>query len=220
MAEEDLLGDEEVEQIIETGKTIEYDPNEVVYADKASEPKKRKKTDKDKIVDPQEEIGKIIKEEQLQVQSKPQPKPEPKLLEQTKKPVLTAHDILTKSEEEIKRAAQVESKRETYGLLQDLKIITAILLGKKQNKDLSKVLDTDKSFTSKQVKGLEEQGLIKKEVQGREVHYEVDQFNVMKFLQTKVVIKVKDTKKVAQSEQSSAAPRGKAASEETKKDGK
>ena len=74
-------------------------------------------------------------------------------------------------------------------LVKDLKILTAISLGKDRNKELAKVLDTDKSFTSKKVKELEEQGLIRKEGEGKDVRYEVNEFNVMKFLQSRVVIK-------------------------------
>ena len=51
------------------------------------------------------------------------------------------------------------------------------------------MLNTDKSFTSKQIKSLEEQGLIKREGEGKETKYEVDRFNVMKFLGSKIVIK-------------------------------
>ena len=103
------------------------------------------------------------------------------------KQTLTAHDILTKSEAELKSF----DKRETHNMLQDMRIITAILLGKKKNKELAQVLQTDKSFTSKQIKELEEQGLVKREGEGKEVSYEVDTWNVLKFLQSKVVIKWK-----------------------------
>jgi predicted transcriptional regulator len=72
-----------------------------------------------------------------------------------------------------------------------MKILTAILLGNQQNKELSRVLDTDKSFTSKQIKELEDEGLVKREIDGREVKYEVDRFNLLKFLSTKVTIKWK-----------------------------
>jgi hypothetical protein len=103
--------------------------------------------------------------------------------------VLTAQDILTKSEEELK--ALDVSKRETHNMLQDMKIITAILLGKNKNKELSQALQTDKSFTSKQIKDLEEKGLVKREGEGKDVSYEVDSWNVLKFLQSKIVIKWK-----------------------------
>ncbi len=83
-------------------------------------------------------------------------------------------------------------KREANNLAQTFRIITAILLGKNKNKELAQALNTDKSFASKQVKELEEQGLVKKEEDGREVKYVVDPFNVMKFLQSKVIIKVKN----------------------------
>jgi len=75
--------------------------------------------------------------------------------------------------------------------LKRMKILTAILLGNHQNKELSRVLDTDKSFTSKQIKELEDEGLVKREIDGREVKYEVDKFNLLKFLSTKVTIKWK-----------------------------
>jgi len=73
-----------------------------------------------------------------------------------------------------------------------MKILTAIMLGNQQNKELSKVLDTDKSFTSKQIKELESEGLVTRETDGREVKYEVDKFNLLKFLNTKVTIKWKN----------------------------
>lgn len=101
---------------------------------------------------------------------------------------LTAQEILDKSEKEL--AELGVGKREAHNLAQTFRIITAILLGKNKNKDLAQALNTDKSFASKQVKELEEQGLVKKEEDGREVKYIVDSFNVMKFLQSKVVIKV------------------------------
>ena len=79
--------------------------------------------------------------------------------------------------------------RETHNLLRSMKIVTAIMLGKDKNKELAQILQTDKSFTSKQIKELEEQGLVKREGEGRETKYIVDQFNLVKFLQTKVVLK-------------------------------
>ncbi|MFH0869053.1 MAG: winged helix-turn-helix domain-containing protein [archaeon] len=106
-------------------------------------------------------------------------------------PVLTAQDILTKSEKEIRDLEKSESKRDANNLAKNLRIITAILLGKKKNKELSQALQTDKSFTSKQVRELEEQGLVKREGEGKDVSYEVDTWNVLKFLQSKVVIKWK-----------------------------
>jgi len=99
---------------------------------------------------------------------------------------VSAQELLDRSPEELEEQL---GKREAHNLLKQMKIITAILLGKKKNKELAQVLDTDKSFTSKQIKSLEEQGLVKREGIGKEVTYEVDQFNVMKFLQGKVVIK-------------------------------
>ena len=82
-------------------------------------------------------------------------------------------------------------KRQTYNLVKKLKILTAILIGKNQNKELAKILDTDKSFTSKQIKELEEQGLITRIKQGREVRYEVNEHAVLKFLTSKVIIRWK-----------------------------
>ena len=76
-------------------------------------------------------------------------------------------------------------------LVKDLKILTAISLGKDRNKELAKVLDTDKSFTSKKVKELEEQGLISKVGDGKETRYRINPFHVMQFLQSTVVIKTK-----------------------------
>ena len=109
--------------------------------------------------------------------------------------ILKAQDLLDKTPAEL--GAQL-GKRETHNRMKQMKIITAILLGKNRNKDLAKVLDTDKSFASKQIKEMEKQGLVKRGGFGRDVTYEVDTFNVMKFLQGKVVIKwvakPKDTK--------------------------
>jgi len=88
-----------------------------------------------------------------------------------------------------------DDKREAKKLVRDLKIITAISVGKNRNKDLAKVLDTDKSFASKKVKELEEQGLVRREGDGKEVRYELNEFNIVKFLQSKVVIKWQEKKK-------------------------
>ena len=85
--------------------------------------------------------------------------------------------------------SEKSSSRENKKIVRDLKIITAISLGQNRNKDLAKVLDTDKSFASKKVKELEEKGLVRKEGEGKEVRYEINKFNVMKFLQSRVVIK-------------------------------
>lgn len=76
-------------------------------------------------------------------------------------------------------------------LIKDLKIITAISLGKNRNKDLAKVLDTDKSFTSKKVKELERKGLIRKVGAGKETRYILNPFHVMQFLRSTVVITTK-----------------------------
>jgi len=88
-----------------------------------------------------------------------------------------------------------DDRREAKKLVRDLKIITAISVGKNRNKDLAKVLDTDKSFASKKVKELEEQGLIRREGDGKEVRYELNEFNIIKFLQSRVVIKWQEKKK-------------------------
>ncbi len=88
-----------------------------------------------------------------------------------------------------------DDKREAKKLVRDLKIITAISVGKNRNKDLAKVLDTDKSFASKKVKELEDQGLVRREGDGKEVRYELNEFNIVKFLQSKVVIKWQEKKK-------------------------
>jgi len=88
-----------------------------------------------------------------------------------------------------------EDRREAKKLVRDLKIITAISVGKNRNKDLAKVLDTDKSFASKKVKELEKQGLIRREGYGKEVRYELNEFNIVKFLQSRVVIKWQEKKK-------------------------
>ena len=82
-------------------------------------------------------------------------------------------------------------------LVKDLKIITAISLGKNRNKELAKVLDTDKSFTSKKIKELEEKGLISKIGEGKETRYRLNPFHVMQFLQSTVVITTKKQKEAA-----------------------
>lgn len=161
--------EEEIDQIIESGKEIEL-------------PEKIKK------------IKKIIEEK---IEEKPEvPKIEEKKEEPQPKRILTAEDILTKSEKELREQMGEDlGKRDTRNMLKELKIIMAIMLGKDRNKELSQVLDTDKSFTSKKVKELEQKGLVKKEGKGKETRYEVDQFNVLKFLQSRVVIKWSEKKK-------------------------
>lgn len=69
-------------------------------------------------------------------------------------------------------------------------------MGKDRNKELAKVLDTDKSFASKKIKDLEKRGLIQKNGEGKETRYSLVNFNVFKFLQSKVVIIVKKEKEV------------------------
>ena len=88
-----------------------------------------------------------------------------------------------------------EDRREANKLVRDLKILTAISVGKNRKKDLAKVLDTDKSFASKKVKELEKQGLIRREGYGKDVRYELNEFNIIKFLQSRVVIKWQEKKK-------------------------
>jgi len=83
------------------------------------------------------------------------------------------------------------SKRDDKKLMRDMKIITAISMGKDRNKELAKVLDTDKSYTAKKVKELENLGLVRREGEGKETRYKVNEFNVLRFLQSKVVIKWK-----------------------------
>lgn len=90
------------------------------------------------------------------------------------------------------------SKREEKKLMRDLKIITAISMGKDRNKELAKVLDTDKSYAAKRVKELEDLGLVQKEGEGKETRYRLNEFNVFKFLQSKVVIKWKKEKEPAE----------------------
>jgi len=72
--------------------------------------------------------------------------------------------------------------------LRSLRIITAISLGKNRNKELAKVLDTDKSFTSKKVKELEDEGLIRREGEGRGTRYSLNTSRVLRFLKSRVVI--------------------------------
>ena len=81
-----------------------------------------------------------------------------------------------------------DDKREAKKVMRDLKIITAISVGKNRNKDLAKVLDTDKSYAAKKIKDLEKRGLVNKEGSGKEVRYSVNEFNVLKFLQSRVII--------------------------------
>ena len=69
-------------------------------------------------------------------------------------------------------------------------------MGKDRNKELAKVLDTDKSFTSKKIKELEKRGLIQKNGEGKETRYSLVNFNIFKFLQSKIVITVKKEKEV------------------------
>lgn len=94
-------------------------------------------------------------------------------------------------EEKEALAKQALSKltREEKLALRDLKIITAISIGKTRNKEIAKLLDTDKSYTSKRIKALEEQGLVFKEGDGKNTRYQVNQPRVLRFLTKKVSIK-------------------------------
>jgi hypothetical protein len=125
--------------------------------------------------------------------------------EETAAKKLAAQDILDMEASELLSATG--KKRDAHNLLRELKIITAIMLGKNKNKELSQVLDTDKSFTSKQIKELEDRGLVKREGEGRDTSYEVDKFNVMKFLQSKVVVRWK-TKEKSDTEEKSGGEDG------------
>ncbi len=84
-----------------------------------------------------------------------------------------------------------EGGRKEQKIMKDMKIITAISMGQDRNKDIAKVLDTDKSFASKKIKDLEDRGLIFREGEGKETRYKVNPSAVMRFLQAKVVIKWK-----------------------------
>jgi DNA-binding transcriptional ArsR family regulator len=103
-----------------------------------------------------------------------------------RKSQLTAQELLDKPLHELEKDL---GKREAQNMLKSMKIVTAIMLGKNKNKELAQVLDTDKSFTSKQIKELEEQGLVTREGEGKETTYSVDRFNLMKFLESKIVVK-------------------------------
>ena len=82
----------------------------------------------------------------------------------------------------------MEEKREAKKLMRDMKIITAISVGKNRNKDLAQVLDTDKSYAAKRIKELEQRGLVNKQGTGKEVRYSINEFNVLKFLKSRVII--------------------------------
>ncbi|MBD3263050.1 MarR family transcriptional regulator [Candidatus Woesearchaeota archaeon] len=123
------------------------------------------------------ELIKFIKDENLKLTYKP----------------ITAHDLLTKSEEEIKEKAEQQKQsmdtRERHKLMKNMKILAAIMLGKKSNKELAKVLDTDKSYASKQIKKLQKEGLVHKKGEGRKTEYEVNEFNFINFLTSKVKLR-------------------------------
>ncbi|UCD03999.1 MAG: winged helix-turn-helix transcriptional regulator [Candidatus Woesearchaeota archaeon] len=86
-------------------------------------------------------------------------------------------------EEEVKT-----SKRDANNFIRDLKIITAISLGKNRNKDLARFLDTDKSHASKKIRELEEKGLVTRVKERRSVTYRVNHSAVTRLLQSRVVI--------------------------------
>jgi len=79
--------------------------------------------------------------------------------------------------------------REEKKAIKDLKIITAISLGTDKNKELARLLDTDKSFAAKKIKELEKRGLVYKEGIGKDTRYKVNQPGVMRFLQRRVTIR-------------------------------
>ena len=79
-------------------------------------------------------------------------------------------------------------KRDANNFIRDLKIITAISLGKNRNKDLARFLDTDKSHASKKIRELEEKGLVTRVKERRSVTYRVNNSAVTRLLQSKVII--------------------------------
>ena len=87
-----------------------------------------------------------------------------------------------------------ESKREVRNFIRDLKIITAISLGKNRNKDLAQFLDTDKSHAAKKIKELEEKGLVTRVGDKKNIVYKLNQSAVIRLLQSRVII-VKGGKK-------------------------
>lgn len=86
------------------------------------------------------------------------------------------------------REAEKRGKREASKFIRDLKIITAISMGKNRNKDLAHFLNTDKSHASKKIKELEKKGLVYKEGERRNIIYRVNQSAVTRLLQSKVTI--------------------------------
>lgn len=106
-----------------------------------------------------------------------------------------------KKKQELARQGLEKLTREEKKALRDLKILTAISLGMDRNKEIAKLLDTDKSFASKKVKQLEDRGLVYKEGEGKEVRYKVNQPSVLKFLTSKVHIKYSKTIPISDSNQ-------------------
>ena len=96
-------------------------------------------------------------------------------------------------EENEEKMSRAEKK-----LLNDMKIITAISLGHDRNKELAKLLDTDKSFASKKVRKLCEGGLVFKEGEGRDTRYVVNRNRVLEFLKSKVVLKWQKKEEIKQ----------------------
>lgn len=93
-------------------------------------------------------------------------------------------------------------KRQANKFIRDLKIITAISMGKNRNKDLARFLNTDKSHASKKIRELEKKGLVQREGEKRNIVYRVNHSAVSRLLQSKVVI-VKRGKKDGRREEES-----------------
>lgn len=85
-------------------------------------------------------------------------------------------------------------RRKANKFIRDLKIITAISLGKNRNKELARFLDTDKSHAAKKVKELEDKGLVSRIKKKKKVIYKLNPSAISKLLQSRVVI-VKGGKK-------------------------
>lgn len=94
---------------------------------------------------------------------------------------------LAKKKELAKQGLEKLSRDEKKAL-RDLRILTAISMGVERNKDIAQLLDTDKSFASKKVKALADEGLIYKEGEGKKTRYKVNEPKVLKFLKSKVHI--------------------------------
>ena len=117
-----------------------------------------------------------------------------------------ADDFLANiSQEELRKKQELALKgleklsREEKKALRDLRILTAISLGMDRNKEIARMLDTDKSFASKKIKQLEARGLVYKEGAGKEIRYKVNQPKVLGFLTRKVHITYKKSIPVSDS---------------------